>query len=556
MPPPEAPANQNTGSKARTGISSVGPSAPVGPGLRPGRAEQSSAGSLSPTSGILPRLNLLLLIAACGALRFVSLAVKPFWFDECFSAEVARIDWRNFLHLLWWREANMSLYYVLLRLWLSLDQHFGHDQFFIRSLSVVFAMATVPAVYWLARLLYDDGDSNGRRLALIAAALFSFNAYSVRYSQEARSYALFVLLATLSSGCLIAFLRRPTRRNRYGYVLASILAVYAHFYALLLLVAHWLVLRCLGLPGAREESRTEILASLRRAWITIGVAVLPLLIFMAKTGAGPIRWIPHPGIADLLRFWVYFTGAEPLVYPAICLAALLPLGKRFWRRGGSWDVWRCQFLIVWLVFPILLTVLLSFARPVFLPRYMIFCLPAFVILGAAGLNNFRPPALRAAVVALILLLSARTIPYVYGHDFDDERDAAGAATNFILERAQAGDAIVFHIAETRVAYEFFRSERAGQNSAAAAFTKQLGPEILFPQHGPGLDYHDFTGKPTPELLRLAAAAHPRLWIMLMYNETTSHPDPTTGMMDRVLPEVFSKRQRWQFHRVEVRLYSQ
>jgi hypothetical protein len=46
-----------------------------------------------------------------------------------------------------------------------------------------------------------------------------------------------------------------------------------------------------------------------------------------------------------------------------------------------------------------------------------------------------------------------------------------------------------------------------------------------------------------------------LWVMLMYNETASREDPTTGTMDRVLPEVFPKVERWQFPRVEVRLYS-
>ena len=184
-------------------------------------------------------VSLLLLLVAGIAIRFVGLARKPFWFDECFSVEVARIGWRNFLHLLWWREANMSLYYLLLRMWLRL----GRSEFFIRSLSVVFAAATLPAIYWLARLLYD------RRVALIAAALFAFNAYSVRYAQEARSYALFLLLATLSSGFLVAFLRAPTHRNRIAYVAVSVLAVYAHFYALLLLAAHWLALRWLGSSG-------------------------------------------------------------------------------------------------------------------------------------------------------------------------------------------------------------------------------------------------------------------------------------------------------------------
>ena len=122
----------------------------------------------------------------------------------------------------------MSLYYVLLRGWL----HFGQSPYLIRSLSVLMAALTLPAIYWLGRLLFD------RRVALIAAALFTFNAYEVRYSQEARSYSLFVLLATFSSGLLVWWLAEPSRRRLREYVAAIVLAAYSHFYALLLLAAH------------------------------------------------------------------------------------------------------------------------------------------------------------------------------------------------------------------------------------------------------------------------------------------------------------------------------
>jgi len=495
-----------------------------------------------------------LLLAAGTALRLVSLASKPFWFDECFSTEVAQIGWRSFLHLLWWREGNMSLYYLLLRLWLNVGPRHGQSEFFIRSLSVVMAAATIPAVYWLASLLYD------RRVALTAAALLTFNAYSIRYAQEARSYALFLLLATLSSGFLIAYLREPERRFRVWYILATILAAYSHFYALLLVAAHWLVLRCLGSPShGTDESAARISADLRRAWRTIALAVFPLLIFVAKTGAGPIRWIPRPGINDLLRFFENLSGSTgwPLaaIYAIACMAAVAPLGKLLWSRNQTWETWRCQFLLIWMFFPVALTVVLSLARPVFLARYMIFCLPALLILVAAGVARLRRGWLLAAVLAGVLFFCSQGIFFVYGHDFDTERDASGAATNFILDQAEPGDAILFHIAETRVPYEFFRSLRAGTNTARPDFAASLGPEILFPRHGPGLDYRDFTGKPPEDLLRAAASTHSRMWIMLMYNETAEIPDTTTAMMNRVLPEVFPKVQRWQFVKAEVRLYS-
>jgi mannosyltransferase len=440
----------------------------------------------------------------------------------------------------------MSLYYLLLRGWL----HFGQSPFFIRALSAVISTAALPAVYWLGRSLYD------RRVALVATSLMAVNAFDIRYAQEVRSYSLFVLLATLSSVFFIALLKNPSRRNRIVYVCFSVLAAYAHFYALLLIAAQWLALRWGGIPGdSGDESRAEIGSLLRRAWIAIGIAVLPLLIFVAKTGAGPIKWIQRPGFVELGAFASHLSNGIPIVYVTACLLALWPLRRNVPLRRRDWHTWRVHFLLIWLFFPIVLTVLLSFARPVFLPRYMIFCLPPMLILTAAGLTNMRTAWLSAIVAAAVLLLSARYVPFIYAHDFDDERDASGSATNFILDHGSPGDGILFHIAETRVPYEFFRSVRAGENTASPGFTGQLGPGILFPHHGDGLDYRDFTGKPSAELVRGTMLGHPRVWVMLMNNGPAGHPDPTTQMLTQVLPETFPKVRQWEFSRVEVRLYS-
>lgn len=41
----------------------------------------------------------------------------------------------------------------------------------------------------------------------------------------------------------------------------------------------------------------------------------------------------------------------------------------------------------------------------------------------------------------------------------------------------------------------------------------------------------------------------------MNNGTPEKPDPTTVMLTETLPELFPRVQRWQFTKVEVRLYS-
>ena len=483
-------------------------------------------------------LTLVLLAAAAAILRFSFLVRKPFWFDECFSVEVARLGWSDFGRLMWRREANMSLYYLLLRGWL----HFGSSPFFIRSLSVIISLATLPAVLWLACKLFD------RRVGLLAIALISFNTYHIRYAQEARSYSLFLLLATLSSGFFIAALREPSRRNRFRYVLASVLAVYAHLYALLLLAAQWL-----SVSRGKEITRSH---PLRRAWIWIALASSPLIVFAAKTGAGPIRWIQRPGVHDLLNFAEQIAGNDgwPLLflYAAACLAAAIPQGKlpRLLRDARS-DGWTVRLLLIWLFFPVTLIFLLSLARPLFLGRYFIFCLPALIILAAAGLARLRPSWLLAMSLAAILLLSLQGTFSYYDHDFDLERDGSGAATSYILDHAQLGDAILFHIAEARIPYEFFKSLRGGASGGEAA----LGPEIIYPRHGEHLDYRDFSGKPSSDFVHSLCGRYSRVWLVLMSNESHGQPDASTLMLNHVFGESFPSVERVQFPLVEVRLYS-
>ncbi len=186
---------------------------------------------------------------------------------------------------------------------------------------------------------------------------------------------------------------------------------------------------------------------------------------------------------------------------------------------------------------------------------MIFCLPALLVLTAAGMASLRPSWIAGTLAVLVVLLSARSVPFVYSHDFDKERDASIAASEFVMDHALPGDAIVFHIAETRIPYEFVRSSRLKENTALPGFDENFGPEIVFPQHGPGLDYRDFTGKPTPDLLRTELPSHSRVWLMLMNNGPPEKPDPTTIMVSQLLPQMFPKMQQWQLAKVELRLYS-
>src|SRR2546421_12986129 len=75
-------------------------------------------------------------------LRLVHLGDKSLWLDEVSSAVFGRMNWSCFGRLTWARQANMLLYYLLLRCWIQL----GQSQFTRGPLSVIFGVVTLPAV--------------------------------------------------------------------------------------------------------------------------------------------------------------------------------------------------------------------------------------------------------------------------------------------------------------------------------------------------------------------------------------------------------------------------
>ena len=474
-------------------------------------------------------LVVIFMVASAAALRFHDLAAKTFWFDEGVSVGIARLNAYNFLRILWRREANMSLYYLLLRVWL----HLGSSQGFIRSLSVIFALATIPVLYYLGARLFDS------RTGLFAAALLTVNAYHIRYSQEARSYSLMVLLCTLSCFYFLEYLQEPSPKNRIVYVVFSALAVYAHFYSLLLIVSHWLSLRFL--------TQEDIPAGLDKAWKQIGIAVAPILLFVATTGAGPLRWIPRPGPRELWEFASLLTGSGGawlvVAYTSAIGVVLSSTLMQPWNHRLPWEVWRYRFLAVWLFFPPLFVVILSQAKPLFLPRYFIFCLPALLLLAAVAISKIRPVWLALLPLFLFVALSLRGTRSYYQQDFDSERDDWRSASRYILANERTGDAMLFHVPMGRMPYEYYHSLSSGP-----------APQVLYPYHGSQITFLDFVEKPDYTKIAQALPQYPRVWLVISHAETPAGLDHVATTLDSLVRQSYSLSEEREFHGIYIRLY--
>jgi mannosyltransferase len=427
---------------------------------------------------------------AAGFLRVHALDRKSFWLDEGVSVAIARLDWYNFVRLMWRREANMSLYYLLLRGW----QHLGGREFFLRSLSVLFSVATVPLVYWLGLKLFN------RRVAIITSLLFAANAYSVRYAQEARSYSLYVFLGTLSWIFFFSYMAGGSARSRRGYIWFSALAVYAHLYFAFFIVAQWLAARC------REDQLPSGAAATFR-WIA--AFTFPAFLFAATTGVGPLRWVPRPSGMGVYRYYEHMAGNAGLwlvlASAALIAVALWPVTRSLIARSPELIAWRYQSLLLWALFPVAVVLIVSLARPLFVARYMIACQPAFLLLVAAGIDRLLRNWLRISATMILLSLSLRGTWAYYNSDFDLERDDYRGATYYVINHSRPGDVLMFDLAQARMPYEFYRSIYNGSSTA---------PLVVYPANAATLSWRDFMGKPADGLLEAATGQHERVWVIV------------------------------------------
>jgi mannosyltransferase len=477
------------------------------------------------------RLALLALVVLAAGLRLFRLGAPSFWYDEAFSVLLAGEDWGTFSSFLVRQEAvKMSLYLVLLRLWLPL----GESEAVVRLLSAIPAVATVPVLYSLGARLFD------RHVGLLAALLLTVNAFHIQYAQEARGYSLVVFLVVLSGFFLVRSLERPSAGNGAGYVLSSVLALYAHLFAGLVLLGQWLALGLLRPRGVRW-----------RVLLGSGATILLLscpLVFRLFTGPDRVQWLDRPSILAPYFTFNALAGRGGgrgellgLLYALCALPALLR-GFAVWRRShDSLRAWAYGLLVAWLAVPILVAFAVSLLiEPVFMSRYLIVSLPSLVLLAAVGIRQLRPRWLSTGALALLLGLAAQeTLLYFRDHRKEEWREVVGS----VLSHARPGDAALVVRPNVVRAFNHYRNRSANPSRA---------PSIVFPARSdePFSAGWPESWMPSPTLLAGLPARHERVWLILATKDLTR-----VRQLQRTLSRHYSSVVDRRFFGIDLQLYS-
>ncbi len=407
------------------------------------------------------------LTALAAAVRFSTLGLQSYRHDEAVTAgRVLVSSLPQTMHLVWSSESTPPLYYFLAWLWMH---PFGVHEAGLRSLSALFGTATVPVAYLIGRELI------GRRAGLVTAAIVAVDPMLVWYSQDARAYALLVLL---SAAAFLFFLRSRCRwaentpiRRKIGpsagrwdlgwWAVFSALALAAHYFAFFpfAIEAVWLL-------ATARRVRPVLLAIGGVA--LAGLALAPIALHQAQGKNND--WIATFNMAGRLRETgiSFFAGEAGLLKHALVPMALFAAAVTLLLlRGGTREKRGAVVALAVGGGSILIALALAAAGQDFvLERNLLPALIPLALVGAAGIAAPRAGWLGIGVgVALVAYLLAFCVyadfrPALQRDDWRAVANEIGPprGPRAILVWEQGDEPLAFYIGagETRVKWKQWR----------------------------------------------------------------------------------------------------
>ncbi|MDP1800385.1 MAG: glycosyltransferase family 39 protein [Bacteroidota bacterium] len=326
-----------------------------------------------------------LIIIANVILKSFFLDATPFWYDEMISVKDTQLDFGHIKHEAEW-DNNPPFYYYCLWVWHSV---IPVSEFNSRFLSVLFVAFAIGLFYLFARKYFDN------KTAIASSIFLTLSNFILFYSQETRAYSLVLLLAVISTIQFFKYINEPKLFNLILLSLISFLIIYTHYLAGLIVFIQYLII--LFFHKKKYVSFFGI-----QSLIIIG---LILLRFTKKQFLNILNfnkkddfWLEPAGFKDLV------SGISELFYnpaTAVVFMIVLLFFTFTYFTNKVEDVFRVKlYCLILGFFSIFFLFIIGSFKPMFLPRYLIFCVPFATLLFTHQLFSFK----KIGSVMIILLI--------------------------------------------------------------------------------------------------------------------------------------------------------
>lgn len=448
------------------------------------------------------RLLVLCVILFAFALRISGLGSESYWFDETSSVSIAQKDIVTLVLDVSKEEGTPPLYFILLGCWIRV---FGYTEVASRAFSVFVGVLSVALSFKIAKTMFRPV------IGVMTASLIAISHFHISYSQEARAYALAMVLTLASMYLFLKYLETPKHSILATLVLTNTLLGYTHYFGLFIILTQNLHI----LTHNRSCRRTLV------AWARWQGLLLLLLALMAPLVLSQIAWTaglrqaPTSSSVDFFRVLTDLTGPHPLTALILCAFGIgaflqwLPRPDTYLAIGKTLgspnhlppDVRlrneRFALLLAWITVPLLLSYGVNRVYPIVTARHLMIILPALLMAAILGFcQAFRTSIvtiLAGVVFAIAILSSARSLAgYYTGVDKEEWRDA----THLICTQYDHGDIVVIEPDWFSTAFEFY-AKRLGNSTGKCPIVDTI-------------DFHE----DNLEQVISQIDRHPRAWLIL------------------------------------------
>lgn len=500
--------------------------------------------SLNSSGWIRPYAVLIPILLLAFGLRLYELDDQSLWWDELKTIERALLPLPDLLIDFINTKDQLPIYFLAMRGWIKL----GNTSFFMRLFSVFWGVLGVAAIFPLGRQI------TSAKVGVVAAFLLAISPFHVYYSQEARMYSFLPTLLILAHVALFAILQGKGTKFWSLYFVAMGTAVFTHYFAFLIVLAHTIFfvlhLRPFRPIALRWLSLMTILAVLFLPWaVTIGAengysAAVPTWILS-------IRWFE-----PLLTLWTFSIGATLAKNSVPGLLGIIIFGLGFissFFATQELPKQKKRLLWLWLLIPMLLIYLISLSGSfsLYVDRYLIVVLPVFLLLVAWGwVWVVRQKT--AWLLGLLLLAATISIPSLHNL-YNDETFARNdwQATFALLDVSWGSTDTVIGTRDLLLPLNFY-----GQPAQSFIEIPPPEAETVSPA---------FDQAMTTQLINNAAVSIQRFWFIEPFYIQDPHqwPAERNAQVSRSpnnahhqwLKSHFQQQEIWRFPGVRLTLYS-
>ncbi len=329
--------------------------------------------------GALVRTQILGLGAGTAALVMMlwGLGRPAFWMDEAASQVATQRSWSHVWLMLQGTDAPLVPYYLLLKAQKAVAMHFwpavaAHPEALLRWPSALaVAVAAWVLASWL-RVAASDWVAAGSVSVLLLIEGVS------RYGQEARPYALVMMMAIVATAVWWRLMRTSSPAVAVAYAACVALLVCLHALAASVVLAHLVAMVLIR----REELFLRSLAGVCGAGTGL-LVTCRLTIDAMVQGSGASHYAPLTATTLLRTFLSLFEGTLRPDPRVLIVMGLALVGLTRWNSPRYADVARVA--TAWALVPALALIPAIALQPNLLKaRYVLFVIPGWAILAGLG----------------------------------------------------------------------------------------------------------------------------------------------------------------------------